>query len=314
MRERRGFTLIELLVVIAVISILLPSLKSARKTANDLKCSANLKQIGAAWQLYINDFRVFPVPRSKDIARWISPGFYPAPGAPLGLMSSVYWSFGGVHWYGGVGPAGNEDNLRTPVALFDPQRPINPYIGNSQALQAKANTFRCPLDDGQREAQTLKPIVWIKTGPAAAGGFGGATGTTTYEQVGTSYEANDWMYCRPGSLTGIEVPGFDERSNFAWWLGPQHLVTTPSRFVVVGDSGIMVAGGYNIPYMEEVHKRHGWWHGVQSGNLSFLDGSVRRTRMGDVTTRDYSIYMDEGRHAQPGPRGEPSYRVIMGGQ
>ena len=64
--KRRGFTLIELLVVIAIIAVLLsllmPGLKMARKNAMGLKCAANLKQLNAAWQMYIGDFRVFPVP------------------------------------------------------------------------------------------------------------------------------------------------------------------------------------------------------------------------------------------------------------
>jgi len=54
----RGFTLIELLVVISVIALLigltLPALGGARENARSIKCRANLRSLGQAFQMYLD--------------------------------------------------------------------------------------------------------------------------------------------------------------------------------------------------------------------------------------------------------------------
>ncbi|MBQ7256825.1 MAG: DUF1559 domain-containing protein [Abditibacteriota bacterium] len=62
---KKGFTLIELLVVIAIIAILaailFPVFAQAREKARQASCLSNVKQIGTALQLYVDDYdETFP--------------------------------------------------------------------------------------------------------------------------------------------------------------------------------------------------------------------------------------------------------------
>jgi prepilin-type N-terminal cleavage/methylation domain-containing protein len=70
----KAFTLIELLVVIGIIGILagllLPALAKAKERGRSINCINNLKQIGVAMQLYVNDFEYYPPGHVAGVTEW----------------------------------------------------------------------------------------------------------------------------------------------------------------------------------------------------------------------------------------------------
>src|SRR3982750_3360923 len=77
MRSRSGFTLIELLVVIAIIAILaailFPVFAQAREKARQTACMSNVKQIGTALTMYVQDYEE-TMPRAFSGGTAASPG------------------------------------------------------------------------------------------------------------------------------------------------------------------------------------------------------------------------------------------------
>lgn len=83
----RGYSLVELALVVALLALLaallMPLLKQCRSQANKTKCMSNMRQLGKAFQSYVQDWG----------GRW------PCPGGLRGDRS--YWAQSG---YGGIAP------------------------------------------------------------------------------------------------------------------------------------------------------------------------------------------------------------------
>ncbi len=120
--RRHGFTLIELLVVIAIIAILaailFPVFARAREKARQTSCLSNVKQIGLAIRMYVQDYdEKFPSARSV-------PGCpFPDYGASIPYMLPV------------------ERQLLGWPSL------MTPYVKNQQI-------FWCPSDENESTAPT----------------------------------------------------------------------------------------------------------------------------------------------------------------
>lgn len=109
-----GFTLIELLVVITIVgvlmSLLMPAVGKARESGRRMACTNNLRQIGIAFNMWLDDIGG-RFPTRDEGPPWL-----------------------GTHSYGGKTGAG--------YTLPADQRYLNRYVDNDYGI------FRCPSDKG----------------------------------------------------------------------------------------------------------------------------------------------------------------------
>ena len=251
--KKRGFTLIELLVSILIISILLlillPTISWARKQGEKSVCLSNLRQIGMGWTSYMDENReLFPWTEEYEGKE----------------DHACRFGWGGA-WLYGFDSNGNplypEDE--SAKNLLYVSRPINPHLLYDEVMIAQSEVYHCPSDNGM--SVPAADLYNIPDNPWQDFGYKSdfVDDWTVYGQLGTSYEANEYMYALEGLIVKNR-PGY----------GRHDVHVSHSQFVLVGDAGCMTVakGGYLPPNPEMDPRVQGWWHDNYKGNLVFLDG------------------------------------------
>lgn len=272
--RRGGFTLIELLVVIAIIAVLmgliLPAAAKAKSSAQSMKSLSNLRQLGLAFTMYGDDFNRFPNADTEPEA-W----------------RRARWAFGGVNVHERDGDSDLVDTYTTD------ERPLNEYLGLEASTSTLSEVYHSPADDGLYYSSAPNRPVWDDLG-RQSGVYEGDE--SCFLTMGTSYFANEWMYCQPGSVVGFHSTG-GPGGAFTNRLGPRNVSADPWRFVLAGGAGQMDAGRYTEEELQSQMIYEGFWYGEREGHLAFLDGSARSEEMtGGADTANYTFYVDPRRH------------------
>ena len=204
-RSQKGFTLIELLVVIAIIAvlaaILFPVFAQAREKARQATCLSNLKQLGAATMMYIQDYdEKYPLSAIKHTVLW-------------GDDPYIYWtSYHTVPPYdpndGSLSLWGNSllSYIKSKGIYTCPSANTNDYLGYT-SISYTYNGLMGNLSDAAAASHASLPLFWEGIGLGSSSyAFSspdlasGCVGTQTCDYKPTHEGCN---YSDPGSVSSM---------------------------------------------------------------------------------------------------------------
>ena len=249
-RKGKGFTLIELLVVISIIalliSILLPALSQARKTAMTAKCMSNLKQIATGMFAYLNfNSQAYPRVTSGDQ----SSGYPPAMPIRFHFYSITGWAWSPWDMNDGLlYPYVNKNNdvLKCP---------------NYWAAQAWSGDFNAIPDEYEEQACSYGINQYMQTSAP-----GGSPWDLLYDVADFD---GDGVAATPGDISATTVHEGDVKRPStcsmvadSWSAETHRQIGPPSRIRGYYDSGWWPT---TTPGSPAGYGQDGDWHGHQPG-------------------------------------------------
>ncbi len=308
--SRGGFTLIELLVVIAIIalliSILLPSLESARRQSKQSTCLSHIKNIATSsrvyeaddpsgWGIPVHPWQFF---QSQQDPTFIGAYEY---GGKAGIGRPGFCegpSTGDYAWisskYGtrcGFGPSTRPMNdVLYPGGFKDNNQPMFDRDGAEEDTDLDLKLFSCPGDDGPPRGAHCPD--WVNH-----------TERSSYDHFGNSYAANIFMI----ATTGGEEAGWMKTNSP--YMRPVTRVPTPSRTLYyeenIGrwawscrreiDDCSWIGAGVDPGPTKAVRG----WHGKDwTFNRSFVDAHAETQRIYNEGTEDADGYATHYRNEQ----------------
>ena len=268
-RMKKGFTLVELLVVIGIIavliSILLPTLAAARRSAYNAQCLSNARQLTMAAMLFAHEHRGY-VPTASD-DKWAK------------INDPVRQKFA----------YRSEPAHPDKVVVFDHYSALIPYLGGKMgqtflsAPEAQSKVFRCPADNA------------LDMSPAGYKIFNNVAGG--YQAVSYGYNAD--IAC-VSDVTGVGRFGQGGDSIGVVWgpSGPGYTATIgqplqcklgrihkASEVLLFADCGIRekTGGSFPLDYPDSLYYTTNWMdlNAVPAGDRGKLSGVLKTNWLKD---------------------------------